>query len=370
MEQTKPHAYACRSLPLILDSARIGSFRLFTNSLQRKRNSRAMSTSYVIEPFARQDIEPVAQLWRTVFPDCPLSIERVKGHTFGNPQFDPAGGFVARIDNHVLGFGLATTMCIPEIAQPEDSVGFIPLVMVLSECRNQGIGKALLQEAELYLSSLDKTRFVLGYPTYVRGSVLSLLGVRAQCKEAFWFFRHFGYKVTSILDSAVVSLAGYQVPECTREREKKAAEERISVGALKTSQEQGLLTFLKQSYPGSWYSQYARRAAGNQLVHCHTLIVRKAREIIGFAGPFDIPATGQGTLGIGIGLKEEFRGKGLGNILLCRALEAMKNNGAKECHIYGVGPKRFYDKVGFRLHDLWIMLAKEAANHRIDSDSK
>ena len=50
------------------------------------------------------------------------------------------------------------------------------------------------------------------------------------------------------------------------------------------------------------------------------------------------------------GVEEQLRGKGLGKVLLIKALEAMRDQGYAYAIIGGVGPARFYEKaVGARL---------------------
>lgn len=123
--------------------------------------------------------------------------------------------------------------------------------------------------------------------------------------------------------------------------------------------ESKFLDFLRENFPGSWHRQFANRIPRKQVVLNNVLVLKQAEQIIGFAGPFDIPESGVAALGIGIGLKEEFRGKGLGNIILFRSLDMIKTKGGRECYIFGVGPKRYYEKAGFKLAELWILMEKK-----------
>jgi len=152
-----------------------------------------------IDQFTENDTEQVVKLWITTFHELPLSSKAVSKHTFLNPEFDPAGCFVARKDGTVVGFILATTMRIPELKQ-EHFPGNIPAIMVHPEHRNRGIGRELLKKGENYLKSRGKTKVRAGYPTYIRGTILSLLGINTKWKEAFWFFNHFKYKVVGLIN--------------------------------------------------------------------------------------------------------------------------------------------------------------------------
>ena len=48
----------------------------------------------------------------------------------------------------------------------------------------------------------------------------------------------------------------------------------------------------------------------------------------------------------------------LGNVILFRSLEMIRNKGGKECYVFGVGPKRYYEKAGFKMDELWIRMKK------------
>lgn len=315
--------------------------------------------SYEIDHFREEDIELVVELWKALFQDYALSAESLKKWTSLHADFDWAGGFVARKNDKVVGFILATVMPIPE-AELDEFTGYIPVIMVHPEHRKRGIGRALLKKGEDYLRAQGKRKIRVGYPTYLRSTILSLMGVDTKWKEAFWFFRHYGFDVVGVMDSAKTLLEDFEIPDYILERERKAAEQKIKVGVLTEGDEGKFLDFLRETFPGPWHQQFANRIPKKQVILDNVLVLKdKLEQIIGFVGPFDIPESGVAALGIGIGLKEEFRGKGLGNIILFRSLGMIKIKGGRECYIFGVGPKRYYEKAGFQLAELWILMEKK-----------
>lgn len=314
--------------------------------------------SYEFSYFRKEDIESVVELWKALFKDYALSAESLNKYTFLHPDFDPAGCFVAKKNDEVVGFILATVMRILKTDRGE-LAGFIPVIMVHPEHQKRGLGRALLKKGEDYLRVQGKRKIRIGYPTYLRSTILSLMGVDTKWKEAFWFFRHYGYEIIGIIDSAKAPLKDFQIPDYVLEREEKGAEENIRVGVLTEEDESKFLDFLRTSFPGGWYRQFAYRLPKKQVVLNNVLVLKQAEQIIGFVGPFDIPESGVAALGIGIGLTEEFQGKGLGNIILFRSLEMIKTRGGRECYIFGMGPKRYYEKAGFKLAELWILLEKK-----------
>jgi hypothetical protein len=36
----------------------------------------------------------------------------------------------------------------------------------------------------------------------------------------------------------------------------------------------------------------------------------------------------------------------------------LKDRGARECLIWGVGPRRYYEQAGFRMSELWLLMEK------------
>ena len=313
--------------------------------------------NFTIAELRQQDIASVAKLWEMLFRNYPVSIESIKKYTFDNTDFDPAGCFTARVNDQVVGFVFATIMQIPETYGSEFP-GCIPVIMVHREYQNKGIGKRLLEMAITYLRAKNITKIVPGYPTYIRSSILSFIGVNSQWEQALWFLRHNGFNVTGEVDSAKVSLENFTIPKYIIENEKKAAEQEIKTTTLAKQEQNGFLDFLKTAFEPSWHQEFARRLAKNEIILDNVLILKKAKEIIGFAGAFDIPESGIAALGIGIGLRKDFRGKGLGDIILFNSLELIKNKGGRECYIFGIGPKHFYENAGFKMVELWILMEK------------
>jgi len=316
-----------------------------------------MSRNYEIDQFGQEDIEPVTNLWKILFKNHILSAKSLWQYTLLRSDFDPAGSFVARQNGQLIGVIMATVMRIPETGSGE-LPGCIPVIMVRPEHQKKGIGRALLEKGEGYLRARGKERARAGYPTYIRGTILSLMGVDAQWKESFWFFRHHDYKLVEIMDSAKVDLEGFQVPERILEIERRARRQGIEVGVL-TEQKQGeFLGFLKEAFSG-WHREFAERIRQRQVVLDNVLVLTQAGQIVGFAGPFDIPESRAAALGIGIGLKEQLRGRGLGNIILFRSLAMIRDKAGRECYIFGVGPKRYYEHAGFKMAELWIIMEKD-----------
>lgn len=320
-----------------------------------------MTEEYRIDALRRDDVPEIVSLWRKCFPGRFLSERGVLRCTFDHPGFAGEGTFVARCKNgRAAGFGMGTDLRIPEVG-PDELPGCVPVVMVHPAHCKRGLGGMLLKKAEEFLVGRGHEVLRAGYPTYVQDTLFSTLGVNAKWLEAVWFFKHYGYRVTNATDSASVSLEDFKIPEGVLEEERRACEMGLSAGRLEATEEEEFLAFLQREFPGGWGRNFARRAAEGTLRFETVPVLRLNGRMIGFVGPFDVGDSGATAMGIGIGLAKEWRGKGLGRMLLWRGLEAMSEAGGTSCILYGAGPKRYYEDAGFRLDNLWIFLEKRLA---------
>ena len=81
-------------------------------------------------------------------------------------------------------------------------------------------------------------------------------------------------------------------------------------------------------------------------MHENVTVLRQAERVLGFVGPADYSPSGEAHMGVDIGVHGSVRGKGLGNVILYTFLQMLKDHGARECMIYGVGPRRYYSNAG------------------------
>ena len=316
-----------------------------------------MSTRWETSQFESADVEATVVLWQRVFPDYYLSVATLRKFTFDHPNFDPNGAWVARDDGRIVGFGLATDMEITE-GPLSQMPGTIPVIFVDPAHRMQGIGKNLIEKAETYLRDRGKDEIHVGYLTYVQGTILSFPGVCANWMDAHWFFNHFGYSVRGTMDSARCLLDSFVIPPKVQRQIENAAAEGMVAGLGKTEDEPALMAFLKEWFTGVWYEHFVRRVDQGMLVHENVTVLRRGDQVVGFVGPADFSPSGEAHMSVGIGVAGNLRGKGLGNVILYTFLQMLKDRGARECMIYGVGPRRYYAQAGFRMSELWLMMKK------------
>jgi len=316
-----------------------------------------MNAALNIRPIRPEDVPSTVALWREVFPGYGMSAEAAFRHTFGHPAFAPEGCLGAFAAEELVGFCLATDMLIAE-GPLEPPPACIPALLVHPDRRQQGIGQTLLREAEAFAARRGHRTIRLGYPTYLQGTLLSLPGVNAAWSEAHWYFRHYGYRVTGSLDSARCRLEEWEIPAQEVAQIDRAASQGIEARPARPDDEPALLEFLQANFRSSWYRHVLRRSQAGRLAHQRVTVLCRDGSVLGFVGPADISDAGIAHMGVGIGVDAARRGEGLGNVLLFSFLDTLKRAGATECVIYGVGPKRYYDRAGFRMAELWLMMEK------------
>ena len=315
-----------------------------------------------VAPFQKTDCEEVARLWTDIFRDYPLSPEVLRKQTFGYPDFDPEGVWTARAGHSLVGFVFATARRRHETGAAQIP-GCVEAIMVHPAHRRRGIGTALLEKGMAFLRSKGKGAVKAGYPLYLPGTFFTFLGVSAGWPEGLAFFEKYGFREVDRIQGLIAPISGFEIPAHIAQREKTLATKGISVGPMTKAEEAGLLDFLASAFPEYllWHDHYYYRAEAGRIAPEDTMVVRVDGKVAGFAGPVEI-AENEGILGSGIGIAEELRGRGIGTVLLFKAMGELKNRGARRVHVFGPAKgldKTFYPKAGYRPADLWVLLERE-----------
>lgn len=309
-----------------------------------------------IENVLPADFPKLSKLWNESFPDISLSATDFR-RQFEEFGLAPAECLVARAPAGIAGFAIATNKRIPFIGTTP-LPGCLAAVVIADQYRRQGIGTRLVKVAERQLMNSKAGKIRLGYPTYLRGTILSLIGLDIQWLGAVRFFETFGYAPQGALDSMTLSLENWQMPEeMTRKLEADRAAG-FTFSALSADEEEALMTFLKREFPGSWHDQFAGLQQARVLHPEQVLIAREHGKIAGFAGPFQIAPNGD-TCGVGLGLAANLRGRGLGMSLVYNIIQFVKTNGGRQVTLFGAVDKiNYYGKPGFVPASIWLVMEK------------
>jgi GNAT superfamily N-acetyltransferase len=303
----------------------------------------------------RPDVSPaIVEVWNAAMGDAfPLDAALLRQNTIDDPQFDPAGAWVACAHDgpHLIG------ACIAKVArEPLGSAGlltdrgWVSAIVVHPSAQRRGIGTALLRQAEAFLRGRGRRLAVLGSDP---GHFFPGVPVGTRALE---FFAARGYRMRGDAYDLRRSLRGYCTPRAVTSA--LAGHPDVEIRPLRRGEEHALLAFLDAHFPGRWRYDVGRFLAGGGDVGDIVGLLRGGK-VLGMAHVFhpgskrigpSIAWTrgGAGAGGLGpMGLAESLRGRGLGLALLDRAIVRLAQLGVQEMVIDWTVLLDFYGRLGF-----------------------
>lgn len=278
------------------------------------------------------------------YPIMPALWEAI---TTGDPSFRDEDGIVAMRGDRPLGFILAKRFreAFPG-CERFHPVGYLTLLAVHPAFQRRGIGSQLLAAAEAKLRAEGATSVVVG------GSFHHVVpGIPALGDPAMAFFEAHGYALGKEVWDVRRNLA---LPPALPEL--GALPEGIVLRPLRPEEAEPMLAFLNRDFAGRWPRDVAHHLShGGPAQAVFGLFVNA--EPLGFAllhppgspGALrwagfvpDVAALGP------IGVSSSLRGQGLGLALLVRALEALRDRGARETVIDWTDLLDFYARCGLQ----------------------
>jgi len=255
-----------------------------------------------------------------------------------DPNFNEDLALVAAEGGIAIGFIFGTL---------RGRTGCIKFIVVERPFRRKGIGNALLEELESRLADLgaSSVRIDGSAPNYLNP------GLDPRYTEAYVFFSERGYKVTGTEINMSVDLnRNFD----TSEREKDLLSEGIEVLRATADDKESVLEFIARTFPG-WRDE-VHVTFSNDPISLH--IAKHKGRPVAFAA-YDANNLGTGWFGP-MGTDPDFRGKGIGGVLLKRCLIDIRDQGHTKAIIPWVGPVGFYVKeVGANISRLFWRMEKE-----------
>lgn len=316
-----------------------------------------MADGLELRPFDPGRIGEVVAVWNAAAgPAFPLREALFRQNTVLDPHFDPAGASLACevSTGRVVGCGLAKVAREPLGADGlRPDRGWISFVAVHPNHRRRGIGTALVRAAEAFLRARERPTAVLGAdPAHFFPGIPDDTGAAA-------FFEAAGYTLRGEAYDLHRSLDGYRTAETVTAA--RAANPDVEVRPLSSGEDGALLQFLDATFPGRWRYTIARflRLCGPI---GDVMGVVRGRTVRGFAmlfhpesrwiGPsIAWAASGGGAPAAGglgpMGLAPDLRGRGLGVVLLDRAMVHLASLGVREMVIDWTVLLDFYGRLGF-----------------------
>jgi GNAT superfamily N-acetyltransferase len=312
-----------------------------------------------LEPFGAIAPAAAAAIWNAACgPDLAIRAQAVEYNTSpttGGLQ----SGRAAFEDGRPVGFVLASMLQgDPVVASPQ--LGWLDAIAVVPQYQRRGIGSALLDWAEGWLSEHGATRMSLGASMrpFTPGLPLAL--------GDGGFFRKRGFAGRPGHERAwdlAHDLRDYITPPTAC----KAGE--VQIRPVRPGEEEAILGFLRREFPGRWRFEFeAHLCEGGRISDfmalwtergvdgCCLLTLEDSRRPLDRFFPYALPRP-WGQLG-SIGVSADTRGKGYGAALLDGGLRCLKDAGVAGCVIDWTGLLDFYGKFGFKPYREYLMLRK------------
>lgn len=278
-----------------------------------------------IRELQEADLDALLELCRTSLPTDRFSMHLLRHHTFAVPDQDPAHMLSAwdgaRLAGVMLG-GIAPTQ--------NDPIGVIRLFAVAPPYRRSGLGTRLLTLLceRLQDTGITKIR-VGGNPWYYFWPGLDIRYTPAFCLLYANGFRRQGDAVNMQVD--LTGRAWNTSPE-----EQRLANEGFTLRRLQPADRAAFDAWLTQHWSPIWRYE---ALASYERDPISTFIALRGGAICAFASY----GVSNFVNGFGpTGTQPEFRGRGLGRVLLLRCLNDIKTLGYDQAEINWVGPITFY----------------------------
>jgi ribosomal protein S18 acetylase RimI-like enzyme len=301
--------------------------------------------------YSQQYENEVVDLWNKTLTADPITIHKFRKQALFDDNFDTELCYVALIENHVVGFLLATKRKFPYLERGlEPTRGWINVMFVDNAYRLMGIGKSLVVHAEAKLKEMGAETVTLGAysPNYFFPGV-----DKDSYGEAIQFFDKMGYVAGKESYSMCKDLHNYKISDNTITKLLKANEAGFSFLNFEYKYALELLEFLKTEFGGGWKRNALISMQNNTAEDCILLVLDAEHKIVGFC----MRMIDGNPMRFGpIGVKEEVRNYGIGGILFDIMQFEMAKRGIY--HLYFVSTdepgRRFYERHGVTVFRTYV----------------
>ncbi len=300
------------------------------------------------------DVESLLRLWNRVAPHDQLNPQLLDEKVFDDPDFNRELVIVVDDNRQFLGFVMGV------IRQDDaEKRGYIKLMGVDPKVQRRGVGTRLLKEIEerLARAGCSAIRLFESNPNYL------VPGLDPRYTEAVSFFEKRGYERFGETVNMQVELVNQDF--ATAEEEPRLRNEGVEIRRAIMGDHDELVSFLQSQWPG-WIPE-AQRELLNYPVSLHLALHNE--RVVAFAG-FDGNNFNTGWFGP-MGTHPEFRGKGVGGVLLRRCLQDIKAQGHRYAIIPWVGPYVFYSHhSGARISRIFWRYKKDLTQKTTSTESQ
>lgn len=272
------------------------------------------------------DIEALLALWNRNMRYDQLTPELLEEKVWDDRDFNEDLALVVEHENTIIAF----IMGLVRTGMPEEKAGYIKLLVVDEKYQRRGIGSRLVKELEQRLKAGGATvvRVCESAPNYLNP------GIDARYTRGMVFFEKQGYERFGETWNMEADLSRDDFE--TADEEKRLAEQGIEIRRAIMGDWEDLESLLKQQWP-AWIEE-VQRSLLNYPISLHLALVDG--RVVAFSA-YDCNNFRTGWFGP-MGTDPDYRGKGIGGVLLRRCLKDIKAQGHRFATIPWVGPIAFY----------------------------
>lgn len=301
---------------------------------------------WIVRNYRNADEAAVIALWNNCLTRDPINRNVFHQRITLDVNFDECSHFVAEANGRIIGYGYGMYRIYPyEERGIEPDRGWVQIVFVEPDYRQQGVGRALVAAIENRLHAQGKTD--IGVASYSPHYFFPGPD-RDAYPEAVKFFEALGY--TDVTDAVGMDIVLYdfKVPAEICDLERKIAREGYMVKMFSGEYTLPIMQFMKKKFPGGWVRNIRECLLKGRGSEDCVICVDQTDAVVGFAlraidglpghfGPF--------------GVAEELRSHGLGKVLFYKMLHHMYCEGTYHCWLAWTGGKAqvFYERAGMRV---------------------
>jgi mycothiol synthase len=301
------------------------------------------------------NISSLCETIAAAMPSDGISEARWVRQVLLDPNFRIEGLRTAEYAGETVGLALALSRQVPlENAASDSDRGYITLLAVHPQHQGRGIGSRLLEEAETHLR--DAGCQSVSISPYAPGYFLPGVDVRRYAPGLEFLLRR-GYSEVYRPLAMEIPLWDLTVPGWVVQREKEHRQAGLQYLPYSAEWTLALLDFARSAFAGDWVrvarEGMARIVEGQNPERLFLAI--EDDQVVGYSH-FDNERFGP------IGVSAEHRGRGIGQILMYKTLQAQQRSGFRSAWFLWSDDKtaeRLYLAAGFRETRRYALLRKD-----------
>ena len=312
----------------------------------------------IIRTFVGTDIPQILAIWNRAMPKTPLNHRGFVKNFLLDQNFNDRGFFIAEEQGEILGYIYTLVRVYPADvgADMNEDLGYINAIGLKYEKDILGgLGISLIRQAEDYIRSFGNREIHVSHytPNYI------YQGIETGLENYLALFRQAGYTEAARNQSIAIDLLTYRRPESVDRLKAQREQEGFRFTDMK---DEYILPLFRYAQPG-WNHRFRRLLNETMDYEKFSLIVYKDR-VIG-VNVFGDPYSCEERFGP-FSVDSEFRGLGLGQILLHECLTKMKERGLQRAWAQSTpiatAATHVYAKTGFFSTGEYVIFKKEGAS--------